>query len=421
ERDPILKERYFGLVPTEGNHGEDVKECYFHLDALPSHAYQRMLYKYPQREYPYAQLIEGNRRRGLGDPEYELIDTGIFDDGRYFDVEIEIAKEDEESLVFRMTAHNRGPDRAPIHLIPHLWFRNTWSWGPHEVQPPVIRATDGGLLADDTAAPPLSGLLHATRLGPRKLEAPPGATLLFTNNETNRQRLYGVPSRTPYVKDAFHRYIVNGERDAVNPANEGTKACAWMRYEIDPGQSATMLMRLEKQSSGLPVSESPGKTSETRRPGDQETIVAQRRSEADAFYATIHPKNTSIEERNVQRQAFAGMLWTKQSYLFDVDIWLDGDDPTHPPPDARNTSRNNRWRHLNSMRILSMPDKWEYPWFAAWDLAFHAVVFALIDAEFAKEQLWLMLFEQFQHPSGQIPAYEWEFSDLNPPVQAWAV
>jgi len=406
ERDPILKERYFGLVPAEGNHGEDVKECYFHLDALPSHAYQRMLYKYPQRAFPYAQLIEENRRRGLGDPEYELIDTGVFDDGRYFDIEIEIAKEDEESLVFRITAHNRGPDRAPIHLIPHLWFRNTWSWGPRPVPSPVIRATDGGLLADDTAAPPLSGLLHATHLGPRKLKVPEGARLLFTNNETNNQRVYGSPSRTPYVKDAFHRFIINGERDAVNPANEGTKACAWMRYEVDPGESATMVLSLGPPSTG-PQSPAP--------------VLEQRRREADEFYASIHPANASNEERNVQRQAFAGMLWTKQSYLFDVDVWLDGDDPAQPPPNERNASRNNRWRHLNSMRVLSMPDKWEYPWFAAWDLAFHSVVFALIDAEFAKEQLWLMLFEQFQHPNGQIPAYEWEFSDLNPPVQAWAV
>jgi len=418
ERDPILKERYFGLIPNEGNHGEDVKECYFYLDALPSHAYQRMLYKYPQREYPYRRLIEENRGRGLNDPEFELIDSGVFDDGRYFDIEIEIAKEDADTLVFRITAHNRGPDRAPIHLIPHLWFRNTWGWGPQPVQPPVIRAVDGNLLADDSNAPPLSGLLHETRLGPRLLEVPEGAKLLFTNNETNNERLYGTASRTPYVKDAFHRYIVQGEEGAVNPEQTGTKACAWMRYEVEPGEAAVMVMRLSRPP-GLLASQSPS-SSETQRLGDSETINA-RRHEADTFYASIHPPNASTEERNIQRQAFAGMLWNLQSYLFDVDVWLDGDDPALPPPAQRQTGRNHRWRHLNSMRILSMPDKWEYPWFAAWDLAFHAVVYAVIDGELAKEQLWLMLFEQFQHPSGQIPAYEWEFSDLNPPVQAWAV
>ncbi len=406
ERDPILKERYFGLVPAEGNHGEDVKECYFHLDALPSHAYQRMLYKYPQREFPYRQLLDENRRRGLGEPEFELIDTGVFDDGRYFDIEIEIAKEDEESLVFRVTAHNRGPERAPIHLIPHIWFRNTWSWTPGNVEPPAITAVAGGLLADDTHAPPLSGLLHETRIGPRLLEVPPEAKLLFTNNETNNERLYGVPSRTPYVKDAFHRHIIHGE-NAINPEQRGTKACAWMRYDVAPGEAAVMVMRL-----------APPDNPSTRQP---DNLLEERRHDADTFYASIHPPNASTEERNIQRQALAGMLWTKQSYLFDVDVWLDGDDPAAPPPAARHAGRNSRWRHLNSMRILSMPDKWEYPWFAAWDLAFHAVVLALVDGEYAKEQLWLMLFEQFQHPSGQIPAYEWEFSDLNPPVQAWAV
>ncbi|PYQ28639.1 MAG: glucosidase [Acidobacteria bacterium] len=424
ERDPILKERYFGLVPTEGNHGEDVKECYFYLDALPSHAYQRMLYKYPQAEYPYRQLLDENRRRGLRDPEFELIDSGVFDDGRYFDIEIEIAKEDEETLVFRVTAHNRGPDRAPLHLIPHLWFRNTWSWSPGDVTPPVIRAVDGNLVADDTHAPPLSGLLHDTRIGQYVLEVPGEAKLLFTNNETNKERLYGVSSRTPYVKDAFHRYIINDEREAVNPEQTGTKACAWIRYELDPGESKTLLMRLgpggAAPASGAGVSRELGGRS-GRRSTELASIVDARRAEADAFYSSIHPPNASDEEKNIQRQAFAGMLWNKQSYLFDVDVWLDGDDPAAPPPAERQRGRNSRWRHLNSMRILSMPDKWEYPWFAAWDLAFHSVVYALIDGEFAKEQLWLMLFEQFQHPSGQIPAYEWEFSDLNPPVQAWAV
>jgi hypothetical protein len=412
ERDPILKERYFGLVPTEGNHGEDVKEQYFYVDALPSHAYQRMLYKYPQREYPYWQLLEENRRRSTLDPEFELIDSGIFDDGRYFDIEIEIAKEDAESMVFRITAHNRGPERAPLHLIPQLWYRNTWAWHGRTTTPQIRELPGVGLVADDTDATALTGLLRDTRLGPRVLEVAGAARLLFTDNETNAARVQGPghASRSPFVKDAFHRFIVNGEREATNPAHHGTKACAWVRHEVEPGQSVEMLMRLRPQDARPSATEA-----------ELAAIVDLRRAEADEFYATIHPAKASAEERNIQRQAFAGMLWTRQSYLFDVDVWLDGDDPSHPPPEGRHRGRNHRWRHLNSMRILSMPDKWEYPWFAAWDLAFHSVVFALIDPAFAKEQLWLMLFEQFQHPNGQIPAYEWEFSDLNPPVLAWAV
>jgi hypothetical protein len=423
ERDHILKERLFGLVPTEGNHGEDVKECYFYVDALPSHAYQRMLYKYPQRAFPYQELIDGNRNRGARDPELELIDTGVFDDRRYFDIEIEIAKEDEDTLVMRVTAHNRGPDRAPLHLIPQLWFRNTWAWSGAPAVPPVIRALDDHtLLADDSAAAPLEGLLHDAHSGQHVLEVPPGCELLFTNNETNAPRVFGpwAQSCSPYVKDAFHRRIVEVERDAVNPAKTGTKACAWMRVEIDPGASHVMQMRLRVAA---PVWGAGPAAESGRRYTDREidNVIDQRRQEADDFYASIHPAKASDEEKSIQRQAFAGMLWNKQSYLFDVDVWLDGDNPALPPPPERHLGRNRRWRHLNSMRILSMPDKWEYPWFAAWDLAFHSVVYALIDGHFAKEQLWLMLFEQFQHPNGQIPAYEWEFSDLNPPVHAWAV
>jgi len=409
ERDSILKERFFGLIPNEGNHGEDVKECYFYLDALPSHAYQRMLYKYPQRPFPYRELIDVNRGRGAREPEFELIDTGVFDDRRYFDIEIEVAKEDEETLVMRVTAHNRGPDRAPLHLVPQLWYRNTWAWsGEAAPAMPVIRAEgDHTLIADDSASAPLAGLLHDARAGAYALELPAGCTLLFTDNETNGPRVHGFPSRGPFVKDAFHRRIIDKERDAVNPAMTGTKACGWMRVEIDGGASHVMEMRLAPASG-------------ERRAASGE-VVELRRQEADEFYESIHPRNATAEEKRIQRQAFAGMLWNKQSYLYDVDVWLDGDNPNLPPPAQRNLGRNRRWRHLNSMRILSMPDKWEYPWFAAWDLAFHSVVYALIDAQFAKEQLWLMLFEQFQHPNGQIPAYEWEFSDLNPPVHAWAV
>jgi len=413
ERDPILKERYFGLVPSEGNHGEDVKECYFYLDALPSHAYQRLLYKYPQREFPYRALIDENRRRGASEPEFELIDSGIFDGGRYFDIVIEVAKEDPETLAIRVTAHNRGPDRAPLHLLPHLWFRNTWSWAREPQAAPRITLRDGSLLADDRLAAPLAGLLHATPLGPHLLELPPGTATLFTDNETNGPRVFGpgAVSRGEYLKDAFHRYLVAGEDQAVNPSHSGTKAAGWVRAEIEPGASFALHMRLRPFREGEPSADAAA----------IDAVIESRRAEADAFYATIHPPKATGEEKNIQRQAFAGMLWNKQSYLFDVDVWLDGDDSSSPPPASRQRARNARWRHLNSMRILSMPDKWEYPWFAAWDLAFHSVVFALIDGEFAKEQLWLMLFEQFQHPNGQIPAYEWEFSDLNPPVHAWAV
>jgi hypothetical protein len=411
-RDPILKERLFGLVPSEGNHGEDVKECYFFLDALPSHAYGRMLYKYPQRAFPYGQLIDENRRRGPREPELELLDTGVFDDDRYFDVVIETAKADDaETLAIRITAYNRGPERAPLDIIPQLWFRNTWSWnGDAAADVPHITATDDGhLLADDTHAAPLAGLLHDARCGPRLLQLPAGAERFFTENETNNERVYGSPSRTPFVKDAFHRRIVGGELTATNPAMRGTKACARLHFDIEPGQSATVRLLLAPNND--------------QRSADDEIdhLVDLRRAEADAFYDTVHPKRATPEERNVQRQAFAGLLWSKQSYLYDVDIWLDGDAGSPAPPEGRQRARNSRWRHLNSMRILSMPDTWEYPWFAAWDLAFHTVVLALIDARFAKEQLWLMLFEQFQHPNGQIPAYEWEFSDLNPPVHAWAV
>jgi hypothetical protein len=415
EHDPILKERFFGLVPSEGNHGEDVKEYYFYTDALPSHAYQRMLYKYPQRPYPYAELVEENRRRGGDQPEFELLDSEAFDDDRYFDPEIEVAKDDAETLIFRVRAHNRGPDDAPIHLLPHLWFRNVWSWdNRHRAQPRITAMRDAAgraaLRADDSVAPPLHGLLADTRLGPRILQFSADVELLFTDNETNMPRVFGSEnSRSHFVKDAFHRYVVTGDLAAVNPAHYGTKSCARIRLVVPAGGSAELCMRLSPDTAATPFEE--------QMAGE---IIDMRRAEADEYYASIHPKKASEEEKRVQRQAFAGMLWSKQSYLYDVDVWLDGDDKAMPPPQERQHGRNSRWRHLNSMRVLSMPDKWEYPWFAAWDLSFHCVTLALIDPQFAKEQIWLLLFEQFQHPNGQIPAYEWEFSDLNPPVQAWA-
>jgi len=416
ERDPILKERYFGVVPAEGNHGEDVKEYYFYVDALPSHSYMRMVYKYPHAEYPYGQLIEENRRRGGSGPEFELIDTGLFDDDRYFDVEIEIAKDGPDVVVFRVTAHNRGPEAAPIHFVPNLWFRNVWSWSGAARRQPAItldRRPGGGLslLADDSNAPPIEGLLADARLGPHRLDLPGDVDVFFTDNETNGPRVYGpgAESKSRFVKDAFHRTIVDGDASAVNPAMTGTKACARMRAVVPAGGSVVMRMRLCPSS----VEWTPLET--------VDRVVAARRADADEFYEAIHPPKASVEERRVQRQAWAGMIWSKQSYLFDVDRWLDGDDPSFPPPDSRKKGRNRHWRHLNSMRVLSMPDKWEYPWFAAWDLAFHMIPFARVDSEFAKDQLWIMLFEQFQHPNGQIPAYEWEFSDLNPPVHPWAV
>jgi hypothetical protein len=412
ERDPILKERLFGLVPSEGNHGEDVKEAYFYVDATPTHSYLKYLYKYPQRAYPYAQLVLENRWRQAGGPEYELLDTGVFDDGRYFDVFVEYAKAAPEDVVVRITAWNRGPDPAPLHVLPHLWFRNTWAWGAEPGPTPSIRpgaSRDGfvSLVADDSSAEPLRNLPHPYRLGPRHLYAPP-SELLFTGNETNAPRVLGpwAQNTTAWVKDAFHRYVVDGETTACNPARIGTKACAHLTATVPPGECVTFRLRLTPDTLDEPLA-------------DVDDVIAARLREADAFYAIVHPPAASDDEKRVQRQALAGLIWSKQIYLFDVQAWLQGDNPGWPPPESR--SRNAHWRHLNSMRVLSMPDKWEYPWFAAWDLAFQCVPFALVDPAFAKEQLWLLLFEQFLHPSGQIPAYEWEFSDLNPPVHAWAV
>jgi hypothetical protein len=414
ERDPILKERLFGLVPSEGNHGEDVKECYFYLDATPTHSYQKFLYKYPQREFPYARLVQENQGRAGRGPEFELLDTGVFDDDRYFDVFVEYAKAAPEDIAIRITAWNRGPEPAPLQLIPQLWFRNTWAWGEAGGAEPYITAGDSPagtqlLLADDHSAEPLAGLPFVYRLGPRHLYLEEDGRLLFTYNETNAPRVYGAParSRRPQVKDAFHRALVLGE-DCVCPEEIGTKACAVFRREVPAGGSVSLRLRLTPERPLAPLA-------------DVDAIVDQRQREADEFYAEVQPAAASEDEKLIQRQAFAGMLWSKQVYLFDVNKWLEGDNPRWPPPESRKQIRNTHWRHLNSMRIMSMPDKWEYPWFAAWDLAFHCITLALVDPDFAKDQLRYLLFEQFQHPSGQIPAYEWEFSDLNPPVQAWAV
>ena len=413
-RDPILKERMFGLTPSEGNHGEDVKEYYFYLDNTPTHSYMRMLYKYPQAEFPYRWLVEENRRRAGAGLEFELLDTGIFDDDRYFDVVVEYAKASPEDIVIRIEAFNRGPEAATLQLLPQLWFRNSWAWGATPLNEPVIRlesdTADGiALFADDTAATPLRRLKFIYQVGPRRLYGQAGGEVLFTQNETNGPAVYGsgAQSRTPYTKDAFHRYIVQGEAGAVNPKHTGTKAGIRYAMEIPPGESAVVRLRMTPDGLVNPLAE-------------VDAIVRQRRSEADEFYASVHPADASDEEKMIQRQALAGMLWGKAVYIYDVNIWLDGDNPNAPPPPGRERIRNSRWRHLNSLRVLSLPDKWEYPWFASWDLAFHCVALALADPKFAKENLWLLLFEQFQHPNGQVPAYEWEFSDLNPPVHAWA-
>jgi len=407
--DPILKERMFGLTCNEGNRGEDVKEYYFYLDNTPTHSYMRMLYKYPQRAYPYSQLVEENRHR-QGQREYKLLDTGVFDEDRYFDIFIEYAKNSPEDICIRLEAFNRGPDDAPLHILPHLWFRNIWSWtNPHNGEPVIEPgpASDGytSLLADETNGPRLENLPFRYNLGKRYLYCPEGGELLFTNNETNAARLFGAPPDGSYVKDAFHRHLIHGE-NCINPKHVGTKACVCYSYQIPAHDSVVLQLRLTDTEVNKPLAE-------------VDRVIIRRSKEADDFYDAVHPPQATPEEKMIQRQAFAGMLWSKQIYLFDVERWLDGDSVA--PPENHKRNRNVHWRHLNSMRILAVPDKWEFPWFAAWDLAFQCTTISLVDPGFAKENLWLLLFEQFQHPNGQIPAYEWEFSDLNPPVHAWAV
>ena len=409
--DHHLKERFFGVTPLEGNHGEDVKDYYFHVDNLPSHAFMSLLYKYPQRAFPYADLIAENRRRAGQGPEYELIDTGIFDDDRFFDITVEYAKVDEEEIAIRITAVNRGPAAAPLHILPTLWFRNTWSWGAHRLPEPtldVAPAADGllAVVADDSPTPLDPQIPFPYRLGRRWLYGPAqsshaAAECLLTDNES-------ATDDRRHAKDAFHQAVCQGRRSGLKPAGPGTKAAFHYTAEIAAGGSATLRLRLSPRPLDRPLD-------------DVDQIIATRQAEADAFYTAISPPQASADERFVQRRALAGLLWTKQTYLFDVAKWLDGDNPSSPPPPGRERIRNQHWRHLNSMRVLTMPDTWEYPWFAAWDLAFQCVTFALVDAAFAKDQLWFLLFEQFQHPSGQLPAYEWDFGDLNPPVHAWAV
>jgi hypothetical protein len=406
-KDPILKERPFGLSGPEGNHGEDVKEYYFFLDSTPTHCYMKALYKYPQGAFPYTQLVEENRRRTKQDPEYELLDTGIFAENRYFDVFMEYAKAGPEDILIRITVVNRGPEAASLELLPTLWFRNFWSWDPTAQRPRLSRMALKGsektlVLAAECAA-----------LGTRYLHcqgAPEGPELLFTENETNNARLFpGGRNVTPYVKDGIDAYVTQGRSEAVNPKGEGTRAAVRYRLTLDAGESRTVRLRLSDQaviSEGL---EAPF-----------EAVFAQRKAEADAFYATVAPGDVSDEAKNVQRQALAGMLWSKQFYHYNVRRWLQGDPGQVPPPPERWQGRNHNWLHLDNATIHSMPDTWEYPWYAAWDLAFHCIPLALVDSDFAKYQLIQLLREWYMHPNGQLPAYEWSFGDVNPPVHAWA-
>ena len=394
-RDPILKERLFGLTNHEGNHGEDVKELYYYLDATPTHSYLKMLYKYPQSAFPYDRLVTEGRGRGMDQPEFELIDTGIFDESRYFDVFVEYAKASATDLLMRITVHNRGPEPARIDVLPQLWFRNTWSWTTAS-EKPELRAV----------APGVVEARHA-ELGHYALHCDDGATLLFCENDTNAPRQFGFGEPGHY-KDSFHDYVVADRRDAVNPGRAGTKAAAHYRFNVPAGSSAQVRVRL----TDVPSSTTPF--------ADFDAIVALRQREADDFYAALPHTPADAEERNVQRQAFAGMLWSKQFYYYDVPQWLHGDPAQPPPPAERRRGRNHDWQHLNNADVLSMPDTWEYPWYAAWDLAFHCIPFALIDAEFAKAQLVLLTREWYMHPNGQLPAYEWAFGDVNPPVHAWA-
>ncbi len=403
-RDPILKERLFGLTGNEGNHGEDVKEYYFYLDSTPTHSYMKYLYKYPQAEFPYARLVEENRRRSKHDPEFELMDTGVFDDDRYFDVLVEYAKADAEDIVIKITAANRGSEAAELHLLPTVWFRNRWSWGENNDPKPVARN------ASRANGPATIELEHFI-LGTRRLYCEGKPDLLFTENETNTERLFNSANSSPFVKDAFHNYVVHGRQDAVNPEQTGTKAAARYALTIAPGESATIRLRLTASEI---------KNNAKRFGEDFDKLFAARQREADEFYAQVIPQNLSLDARNVMRQAFAGMLWSKQFYHYVVKQWLEGDPKTPPPPKERLNGRNHQWAHLYNADVISMPDKWEYPWYAAWDLAFHCIPLALIDPEFAKEQLVLMTREWYMHPNGQLPAYEWALGDVNPPVHAWA-
>jgi mannosylglycerate hydrolase MGH1-like protein len=406
-QDTILKERLFGLTNSEGNHGEDVKEYYFYLDSTPTHSYMKILYKYPQRAFPYSDLVETNGQRGRGAAEYELFDTGIFSENRYFDIFIEYAKGDAEDILIRITAHNRGPEVADLFILPTLWFRNIWSWGSDhdKLALPTLKETTLGI--DNRWVE-----VNHAELGSYLFACEGADELVFTENETNNERLYDSTNAMPYVKDAFHEYVVHNRKEAVNPERVGTKAAAVYRRSVGAGESVNVRLRLMKAEQVT------GKREAMFTSFNE--IFAKRQFEADEFYAGLQPAPLSDDERNIQRQAFAGMLWSKQFYHYNVEEWLQGDPAQPAPPPEHKQGRNHEWRHLHADEIISMPDKWEYPWFAAWDLAFHCIPLALVDSEFAKEQLLLLGREWYQHPNGQVPAYEWNFGDVNPPVLAWA-
>jgi hypothetical protein len=386
-RDPILKERIFGLTGPQGNHGEDAKEYWWYLDSTPTHSWMRWRYMYPQSEFPYTWLVEENRRRGKDEPEFELVDTGVFDHGRYWEITADYAKASPEDLLVRIDVRNAGSEPATLDVLPTLWYRNTWSWGYPDFEKPELRLVDGAIVA-----------------GEKTLTADGSPDALFCENETNNERLFGVPNATPYPKDGINDHVVHGAT-TVNPEHVGTKAAFRYRLQLDPGETATLRLRL-RAVAGI---------------GDDfDDVFAEREREADDFYAELTPAGASDDEALVLRQALAGMLWTKQFFHYDVRKWLDGDPAGPPPPASRRSGRNHDWVHLNNMDVISMPDAWEYPWYAAWDLAFHCVALAHVDPEFAKAQLVLLCREWFMHPNGQLPAYEWAFGDVNPPVHAWA-
>ncbi|MFM9904016.1 MAG: MGH1-like glycoside hydrolase domain-containing protein [Pyrinomonadaceae bacterium] len=396
-KDPILKERIFGLTGSEGNHGEDVKEIYYYLDSTPTHSYMKYLYKYPQAEFPYEQLIAENRNRSRSEGEFELIDTGLFNENKYFDVFIEYAKVDVEDILVKITIENRGTEKAGIHVLPTIWFRNKWTWNGDSPNGAMQKADDGVIV------------IECTDLGKRWLYCEDAKELLFTENETNNELLFGGKNHTPYVKDGINNFVVNGKTDAVNPSQVGTKAAANYELEVPAGKSITVKLRLSDKELAT----------STAFKGFDKTFD-QRLKEADEFYSSIVPADLSEDAKSVQRQAFAGMLWSKQYYHYVVGDWQNGDPAMPKPPEGRKGGRNSDWGHLYNADIISMPDKWEYPWYAAWDLAFHCIPLAIVDPDFAKEQLVLMLREWYMHPNGQIPAYEWAFGDVNPPVHAWA-
>lgn len=404
--DPILKERYFGLSNHEGNHGEDVKECYYYLENIPTHSYMKMLYKYPQRAYPYLKLIEENKKRTSKDPEYELEDTGIFDENRYFDISIEYAKASEDDILIKISARNRSSTAAPLTVLPTLWFRNTWSWGylsgpmgdvPSKPVMSQIKGTSNqfaAVKADHPAA------------GTYTLYAADAGETLFTNNDTDMERLFHQPNETPYVKNAFHRYIIHGEKGAVNPERQGTKCAAVYSKTLEPNETWTLRLRLSRKEHARPFE-------------NFDAIFQEKIGEAEEFYLSLHNPVTSSEENLIQKRSIASILWTKQLYYYDVEQWRHG-DPVGPTKRKKVQERNSSWDTLVNFDVISMPDKWEYPWYASWDLAFHCVTLVLVDPDFAKRQLTLMTREWYMHPSGQLPAYEWNFSDTNPPVMAWA-